>query len=176
MPQFGRPEIQFPVPCELLFVEMRRHLVWITRCLLRWVRTRIPSDMTHVARLVTNSVLISRTSFVMDTSFLTSGWPVTCQTRLFWVGQISYVSSATSRKAVPTDWSGSSTGHGLLMSLAGWKMTAAVSFHILCHSSCPKNQSSRLKIFVCRRPMSSVCWHNVVVTASREEFVEMLPL
>jgi hypothetical protein len=135
---------QLPVLCELPFVEMRK-LVWIPCCLLTWVRTRIPSDMTHVAHLVANSVLISWTSFLMATSFITSGGPITCLpcsmsdlTFLSGPGQLWGISSVTSRKAVPTDWSGSSIGRGFLMSLVGWTMTAAVPLHILCLSSCLK--------------------------------------
>ena len=64
-----------PALCERSFVETPRHLIWITCCLLTWVRTRIPSDMTHEAHNVPNSVLISRTSFLTDTSFLTTRGP-----------------------------------------------------------------------------------------------------
>jgi len=136
MPQFGRTEIQLPVLCEPPFIEMLRHLVWITCCLLTWVRTTRPSGKTLVAHFVANSVLISERHLWLTPHFLTSegllrAFLALYQTRLFWTGQVSYVSSATSRKAVPTDWSGSSTGRGFLVSLAGWMRSRCAFPHFV---------------------------------------------
>jgi len=149
MPRFGWPEIQLPVLCELPFVEMWRNLFWITRCLLTWVRTRRASDMTRVAHHMTNSVLISRTSFLMKPSFFNK-W------RAHYVSSLFYVRpdcSEWARSAMyhvpPQETQFRPTGVALPLAADFWWVLSAEQWQLLCLStSCVvpsvPTQSSRL--------------------------------